>query len=47
MIRKKPVESQKTAPWANIERTKKMSNVALPDEQMTMEAKEYVDENEK
>jgi hypothetical protein len=44
---KKPVESQKTAPWANIERTKALSNVALPNDIMAMEAKEYVDENEK
>ena len=47
MNRKKPIESHKTAPWANIENTKKMSNAALPNEAMMMEAKEYADENEK
>lgn len=47
MGRKKPVERQNTAPWAHIERTKDISNVAIPDDFMVMEAKEYVDENEK
>ena len=47
MSRKKPMESQRTAPWANIERTKDDSRVAIPDESMAVEAKAYVDENEK
>ncbi|NLE68531.1 MAG: DUF3787 domain-containing protein [Lentisphaerae bacterium] len=47
MRRRKPVERQTTAPWANIERTKEGSSVSLPDEVMAMAAKEYVDENEK
>jgi hypothetical protein len=47
MSRKKPVERQTSAPWANIERTKDGSNAALPDDFMATEAKEYADANEK
>jgi len=43
----KPVENHKTAAWANIEKTKPISNVAQPSVNQTHNAKEYVDENEK
>ncbi len=43
----KPIENHKTAPWANIGRAKEISNVAVPAEFESMEAKEYVDENQK
>lgn len=43
----RPVENQKTAAWANIEKTKKESNVAVPDVSQVQNAKDYVDENEK
>lgn len=44
---KKQVESHKTAPWANRERQKKDSGINVPDISQTLNAKEYVDENEK
>lgn len=42
-----PIEKHETAAWANIEKTKPLSNVAIPNEDEVMNAKEYVDENEK
>lgn len=42
-----PIENHETAAWANIEKTKILSNVAIPDETGVLNAKEYVDENEK
>lgn len=42
-----PVEEHKTAAWANIESTKPVSNVPIPDETAVRNAKEYVDTNEK
>lgn len=41
------IENHKTAAWANIEKTKPVSNVAKPSVVQTNNAKEYVDENEK
>ncbi|MEI6100204.1 MAG: DUF3787 domain-containing protein [Eubacteriales bacterium] len=43
----KPIENQSTAPWANIGRAKEISNVAVLNEFLSVEAKEYVDDNEK
>jgi len=43
----KPIENHKTAAWANIGKTKPISNVAQPSVNQTNNAKEYVDENEK
>ncbi len=43
----KPTENQKTAAWANIEKINKVSNLAHPSLEQTINAKEYVDENEK
>lgn len=43
----KPVENHLTAAWSNIEAEKKISNVARPSTNQTVNAKEYVDENEK
>ena len=43
----RPVENHKTASWANIGRTKEISRAAMPEEFQTVDAKEYVDENEK
>jgi hypothetical protein len=42
-----PIENHKTASWANIGRTKEISRAAMPEEFQTMDAKDYVDENEK
>lgn len=42
-----PTESHKTAAWANIERQKPYSGVAVPSESEVENAKEYVDGNEK
>jgi len=42
-----PVENQTTAAWANMEKSKDISGVNLPDEMQVMNAKEYVDENHK
>lgn len=42
-----PIEEHNTAAWANIERTKPVSNVAIPSEIEVRNAKEYVDTNQK
>lgn len=42
-----PVENHSTAAWANIERQDDLSGVNYPDELQVINAKEYVDENEK
>jgi hypothetical protein len=42
-----PIENHETAAWANIEKTKPLSNVSIPSEYLVANAKEYVDENEK
>jgi hypothetical protein len=42
-----PIENHETAAWANIEKTKPLSNVSIPNEIEVINAKEYVDENEK
>jgi len=44
---KKPIENHDTAAWANIEDTKPMSNVSLPNEVELRNAKEWVDTNQK
>jgi len=44
---RKPVEKHSTAAWADVESTKRISNVPRPDVSMIENAKEYVDENEK
>lgn len=43
----KPVERHDTAAWADVEEVKPVSDVAIPSEEQVIEAKEYVDENEK
>ncbi len=43
----RPIENHKTAAWANIEDLYPVSNVARPDEDQVINAKEYVDTNEK
>lgn len=43
----RPVENHDTAAWANISELKPVSNVTIPDEFHVMDAKEYVDENQK
>lgn len=43
----KPIESHDTAAWADIESRYPVSNVAKPSEMQVINAKEYVDENEK
>lgn len=42
-----PIEKHDTAAWANMEKTKPLSNVNIPDEDEVMNAKEYVDSNQK
>jgi hypothetical protein len=44
---KTPIEKHETAAWANIEETKSVSNVTIPSEAETINAKEWVDSNEK
>lgn len=44
---RKPIENQKTAAWANIDKTKRLSAVAIPNKYQVEFAKEYVDENQK
>lgn len=43
----KQTEHHDTAAWANISDMKEVSNVSVPDEENVMEAKEYVDSNQK
>jgi hypothetical protein len=42
-----PIEKHDTAAWANIEKTKSLSNVTMPSEMQVDDAKEHVDSNEK
>lgn len=42
-----PIEKHETAAWANIEETKPVSNVTIPSENETQNAKDWVDSNEK
>lgn len=42
-----PIEKQDTAAWANMEKTKPLSNVNIPNEYEIDLAKEYVDSNQK
>lgn len=42
-----PVESHQTAAWANMHKTKPVSQVNIPDEIQVKNAKEYVDTNQK
>lgn len=42
-----PVERHETAAWANIETTKPISQVAVPSDFHTGEAKDWVEENQK
>jgi len=42
-----PIEKQNTAAWANIERKQPASNVPIPDLHQVMNAKEWVDSNQK
>ena len=42
-----PVENHATAAWANMDSLKDVSRVNIPDEMQVMNAKEYVDENQK
>ncbi|HEY8499216.1 MAG TPA: DUF3787 domain-containing protein [Clostridia bacterium] len=43
----KPVERHNTAPWADMRKTKRVSNVVIPTEKGVINAKEYVDQNQK
>lgn len=43
----KPIENHGSAAWANIEKTKPVSNVTIPSEVQVRNAKEHVDSNEK
>ncbi|MCX7773380.1 MAG: DUF3787 domain-containing protein [Clostridia bacterium] len=42
-----PIEKHDTAAWANIEKTKDVSNVTMPSEFQVRNAKKHVDNNEK
>lgn len=42
-----PIEKHDTAAWANMENTKPISNVNIPNEAEVKLAKEYVDSNQK
>lgn len=45
--RNTPVESQATAAWASMDRVDEVSGVNFPNEMQVINAKEFVDENEK
>jgi hypothetical protein len=42
-----PIEKHDTAAWANIEKTRPVSNVTVPGEGQVDNAKDYVDTNQK
>ncbi len=42
-----PIEQHDTASWANISETIPISNVSVPNETETINAKEWVDSNQK
>ncbi len=46
-LMQRPIEQHTTAAWANIEKLKEISNVAIPSEVEVGNAKEWVDSNEK
>ncbi|MDR3599116.1 MAG: DUF3787 domain-containing protein [Desulfosporosinus sp.] len=46
-LKLRPVEQHTTAAWANIEKIKEVSNVAIPSEIEVGNAKEWVDTNQK
>jgi hypothetical protein len=43
----RPIEQHTTAAWANIEKLKEVSNVAIPNKLEVGNAKEWVDSNQK
>lgn len=43
----RPIEQHTTASWANIEKTKEISNVTIPSEVEVKNAKEWVDSNQR
>lgn len=45
--RPRPIEQHTTAAWANIEKLKEQSNVAIPSEVEVGNAKDWVDKNQK
>ena len=45
--KKRPIENHTTAAWSNIEKVKRITNVAVPSYMQTENAKAYVDENQK
>ncbi|ADH61704.1 conserved hypothetical protein [Thermoanaerobacter mathranii subsp. mathranii str. A3] len=46
-LKKLPIENHKTASWANIQKLKDESNVPIPSENEVINAKEWVEENQK
>lgn len=46
-VPKKPTERQNTAAWSNIQTTQELSQVAFPSQMTVIDAKEYVEENQK
>ena len=44
---REPIEKHDTAAWANIEKLKPESRVHLPSEEEVINAKEYVEDNQK
>lgn len=43
----KPIERHDTASWADIEKTEPLTGVIIPKESGVINAKEYVDQNQK
>ncbi|MDR3542886.1 MAG: DUF3787 domain-containing protein [Desulfosporosinus sp.] len=46
-LKTRPIEQHTTAAWANIEKLKEVSKVAIPSEIEVGNAKEWVDSNQK
>lgn len=46
-LNNQPIEKHNTAAWAEVEEAKELSNVTIPSEDEVINAKEWVDTNEK
>lgn len=46
-IKKQPIEKHNTAAWADVDKKQPVSNVSIPSEAQVINAKEWVDVNEK
>lgn len=43
----RPIENHQTAAWAGVKKLAPETRIIIPEEEMVLQAKEYVDENQK